>query len=350
MKRKAILVLNAGSSSLKFLLFAEQGNDAGAAGPWTDRSDPHVAAFHRAHVAAHGCGKVLGRRRRARSRRSRGASRGVRPRVRERVRARGRGTSGRTRRAGLCAAGCAGPRCAGLAGASSFRWRRCTSRTTWRRSERCSHGAPICRRWRVSIRRSIPPIRMSPSASPYRPNCTTRACAATDSTDSPTSTSPRSWRSTTSVRLRAGPSCAIWAMARACARCEAGRSIASTMGFTALDGLAMGTRSGALDPGVLLYLMDRARDGRARDREAALHAVGLVGRIRRVERHAETPRLERSPGEAGRRSLRLSHPARAGFAGGRAGRSGRAGLHRRHRRKQRRRFESACAAMPPGSA
>ena len=35
-----------------------------------------------------------------------------------------------------------------------------------------------------------------------------------------------------------------------------GRSIASTMGFTAVEGLMMGTRSGSLDPGVLLYLMD----------------------------------------------------------------------------------------------
>ena len=35
-----------------------------------------------------------------------------------------------------------------------------------------------------------------------------------------------------------------------------GRSVASTMGFTAVDGLVMGTRSGALDPGVLIYLMD----------------------------------------------------------------------------------------------
>lgn len=33
------------------------------------------------------------------------------------------------------------------------------------------------------------------------------------------------------------------------------RSIASTMGFTVLDGLMMGTRSGSLDPGVVLYLM-----------------------------------------------------------------------------------------------
>ncbi|CAM5764334.1 acetate kinase [Labrys miyagiensis] len=34
-----------------------------------------------------------------------------------------------------------------------------------------------------------------------------------------------------------------------------GRSVASSMGFTALDGLPMGTRSGQLDPGVVLYLM-----------------------------------------------------------------------------------------------
>ncbi len=34
-----------------------------------------------------------------------------------------------------------------------------------------------------------------------------------------------------------------------------GRAVASTMGFTALDGLAMGTRCGQVDPGVVLYLM-----------------------------------------------------------------------------------------------
>jgi acetate kinase len=35
----------------------------------------------------------------------------------------------------------------------------------------------------------------------------------------------------------------------------AGRSVESTMGFTALDGLPMGTRPGQIDPGVLLYLL-----------------------------------------------------------------------------------------------
>jgi acetate kinase len=37
----------------------------------------------------------------------------------------------------------------------------------------------------------------------------------------------------------------------------AGRSVATTMSFTALDGLVMGTRGGSIDPGVLLYLIDR---------------------------------------------------------------------------------------------
>jgi acetate kinase len=45
---------------------------------------------------------------------------------------------------------------------------------------------------------------------------------------------------------------------------QAGRSVASTMGFTAVEGLPMGTRSGSLDPGVILYLMDQCgMDARA---------------------------------------------------------------------------------------
>jgi acetate kinase len=45
---------------------------------------------------------------------------------------------------------------------------------------------------------------------------------------------------------------------------HAGKSVATTMGFTAVDGLPMGTRTGSLDPGVLLYLMDeQGMDARA---------------------------------------------------------------------------------------
>jgi acetate kinase len=58
---------------------------------------------------------------------------------------------------------------------------------------------------------------------------------------------------------------------------RAGRSVDSTMGFTALDGLPMGTRSGALDPGVVLHLI-RAYRMDADAIEAMLyHDCGLKG-------------------------------------------------------------------------
>jgi acetate kinase len=58
---------------------------------------------------------------------------------------------------------------------------------------------------------------------------------------------------------------------------QAGRSVDSTMGFTALDGLPMGTRSGALDPGVVLHLI-RAYRMDADAIEAMLyHDCGLKG-------------------------------------------------------------------------
>jgi len=57
----------------------------------------------------------------------------------------------------------------------------------------------------------------------------------------------------------------------------AGRSVASTMGFTAADGLPMGTRCGSLDPGVVLYLMDELRmDARAIEK-LIYQQSGLLG-------------------------------------------------------------------------
>lgn len=56
-----------------------------------------------------------------------------------------------------------------------------------------------------------------------------------------------------------------------------GLSVASTMGFTALDGLPMGTRCGNIDPGVLLWLMDE-RGMDARQIETLLYKQsGLLG-------------------------------------------------------------------------
>jgi acetate kinase len=58
---------------------------------------------------------------------------------------------------------------------------------------------------------------------------------------------------------------------------QAGRSVATTMGFTAVDGLPMGTRCGAVDPGVLLYLIERHGLG-ARELEELLYTKsGLLG-------------------------------------------------------------------------
>jgi acetate kinase len=58
---------------------------------------------------------------------------------------------------------------------------------------------------------------------------------------------------------------------------RAGKSVATTMGFTALDGLLMGTRAGSLDPGVVLYLLDELKmDARAIER-LLYHQSGLLG-------------------------------------------------------------------------
>jgi acetate kinase len=58
---------------------------------------------------------------------------------------------------------------------------------------------------------------------------------------------------------------------------HAGRSVDSTMGFTAVDGLPMGTRTGQLDPGVVLYLM-QAKGFAVKQVERFLyHEGGLKG-------------------------------------------------------------------------
>jgi acetate kinase len=55
-----------------------------------------------------------------------------------------------------------------------------------------------------------------------------------------------------------------------------GRSIATTMGFTALDGLPMGTRCGAIDPGVILYLLQEGVT-LPRLHDLLYHRSGLLG-------------------------------------------------------------------------
>lgn len=56
-----------------------------------------------------------------------------------------------------------------------------------------------------------------------------------------------------------------------------GRSIGSSMGFTALDGLPMGTRCGQLDPGVVLYLLQEKRMTAAAVTDLLYNHSGLKG-------------------------------------------------------------------------
>jgi acetate kinase len=71
-----------------------------------------------------------------------------------------------------------------------------------------------------------------------------------------------------------------------------GQAIATTMGFTPLEGLMMGTRSGSVDPGILLHLMrENGLDPKALDRalqyESGLLGVsGVSGDYREVDRAA----------------------------------------------------------------
>lgn len=56
-----------------------------------------------------------------------------------------------------------------------------------------------------------------------------------------------------------------------------GRSIATTMGFTAVEGLAMGTRCGSIDPGILVYLMDERKMGPREIEDLIYKKSGLLG-------------------------------------------------------------------------
>jgi acetate kinase len=58
---------------------------------------------------------------------------------------------------------------------------------------------------------------------------------------------------------------------------EGGRSVDTTMGFSPLEGLMMATRSGSVDPGVLLYLQQHCKVGVNELRETLTRRSGLRG-------------------------------------------------------------------------
>lgn len=58
---------------------------------------------------------------------------------------------------------------------------------------------------------------------------------------------------------------------------ENGKSVMTTMGFTALDGVSMGTRPGSIDPGILLYLMENKGYGVDEIRDFVYYKCGVGG-------------------------------------------------------------------------
>jgi hypothetical protein len=131
---------------------------------------------------------------------------------------------------------------------------------------------------------------------------------------------------------------------------DAGQSVASTMGFTAVDGLPMGTRCGSLDPGVVLWLMDEMKmDARAIEK-LVYQQSGPARRVGRVERHAHARGERRARREGGDRPVRLPDRPRARLARRGARRPRRDRVHGGHRREQAAWSASACAATRRGSA
>jgi acetate kinase len=82
-------------------------------------------------------------------------------------------------------------------------------------------------------------------------------------------------------------SCHLGAGASACA-IAGGRSVATTMGFTPLEGLAMATRSGSVDPGLVLWLLDRTELsadelGHALEHDSGMQGLAGTAEMREVE-------------------------------------------------------------------
>ena len=331
----AIAVLNAGSSSLKFSLFAERGNALELDCARTNRRPPYRAAFRRQGSAREDCGReVVGRWRQAWAR----------------WRAR---SSGR-----LPARGLGKQRLTGI-------------------GHRVVHGGlEYSRPVRVdaavlsALDKYVPlaPLHQPHNLAPIRalleraPELAQVACFDTafhraqpevaQAFALPRSITDRGVRrygfhglsyeyiaqalSTYDAKAAAGR-VVVLHLGNGSSMCAMtnGRSVASTMGFTAVDGLPMGTRCGSLDPGVILYLLDELKMDARGNREAHLSAVGPARRIGHFQRHARPARKRQARCEGRDRPLRLPNRPRAGLARGRARRAGRRRLHGRDRREQR---------------
>jgi acetate kinase len=93
-----------------------------------------------------------------------------------------------------------------------------------------------------------------------------------------------------------------------------GRSIDTTMGFTPLEGLVMSTRSGSVDPGMLLWLLEREAVSEREMAAALEHDSGLAGLAGTGDAREVVDRAERGVPEARLALDVYVHRLRAGIA------------------------------------
>jgi acetate kinase len=93
-----------------------------------------------------------------------------------------------------------------------------------------------------------------------------------------------------------------------------GRSVDTTMGFTPLEGLAMATRSGSVDPGLLLWLLEQADVDEHQLAVSLEHESGLVGMAGTPDMAEVVKRAEAGQPDAGLAFDVYVHRLRAGIA------------------------------------
>jgi acetate kinase len=95
---------------------------------------------------------------------------------------------------------------------------------------------------------------------------------------------------------------------------SSGRSLDTTMGFTPLEGLAMATRCGSVDPGLLLWLLERTELGEQRMAHALEHESGMLALAGTADMRAVIEAAARGDTHAGLALEVYLHRLRAGVA------------------------------------
>ena len=86
---------------------------------------------------------------------------------------------------------------------------------------------------------------------------------------------------------------------------DGGRSVATSMGLTPLEGLMMGTRAGSIDPGTMFYLLRTGRLNADRLEDQMEHQSGLLGVSGRTSDVRELVRMEAAGDELATLALQI---------------------------------------------